>query len=102
MMNFFKALREKTLVREQDRVGRSVYLSAGVQRGIDATIEALKEMVVGEPIPMNLSLFHRSEAQVYTLLYDKNDELHARWIGKHGTDGEEVVVMVFRVDKEKD
>lgn len=46
-MDFFELLTEKTLEREQDRVGRSVYLSAGVQRGIEATIEALKDMVVG-------------------------------------------------------
>ena len=65
-------------------------------RGVDNTIEALKERMVGEIAPMRLDLRVSWGKPGYTFLVDQNDEIHARWDGMHGTDGEEVVVMVFR------
>jgi len=62
--------------------------------GVDATIFVLKEMTVGEPIPTRLE--HEDMGpKTSTFLVDMNDEVHARWDGYKGIDGEEVVVMVF-------
>lgn len=92
-MNFFEAWEKKA--REKGD------LSIGCDIGIHAAKQALKEMMAGEPIPMHLDVFGSWGKEPSTLLVDDNDEIHARWPGPQGTDGEEVVVMVFR-DEKKD
>jgi len=68
-------------------------LAIGPANGVNATIEALKEMMVGEPMIATIS--HNK-----LIMGDIGDEeylftnLHVA--GHHGTDGEEVTVMVLR------
>ena len=95
-MDFFEVLTEKTLEREQDRVGRSVYLSAGVQRGIAATIEALNEMTVGEPQVGIVRHWGDGRTFISYTPIDCGYQCSTTLEGHHGSDGEEVVVTVFR------
>jgi len=69
----------------------------GAIEEVDATIEALRGMLVGKPIPMRLNIW-RSGGRLCTFLIDENSEIHAKWEGEKGTDGEEVAVLVIRTD----
>jgi len=60
--------------------------------GIDATIETLQEMMIGEP--MRAIIHHR------TLMDKKYLFTYLHIAGHRGTDGQKVTVMVFADDEE--
>lgn len=75
-----------------DNAGRTV----GFQMGINATIEALKERMVGEPKRMfRISHHTKPDGEEWTFVRHFSSE-HISLDGHHGTDGEEVVVGVFK------
>ena len=72
------------------------WMDAGVHEGIDATIEALKEMMVGEP--MEGKIRHTGEEgglATWTIIQGEDFEMEI-YSGHHGTDGEKVAVCVLR------
>lgn len=99
-MDFFEELKERANKRTWCK---NSFWRKRRQEGIDATIEALKEMMVGEPIRGRLN--HDENP------YKKGDMLTWVWTsdmfkgercsllapGHHGTDGEEVAVLVIRM-----
>jgi len=70
-------------------------------RGVQAHIEALKEMMVGEPIRGNLRHSLIPQGSPYTYIYKPGIKgppvAIALWDGHHGTAGEEVVAFVVRL-----
>lgn len=89
---FFEALRERVNSNPGiDLNGASAPLKGGFALGMGATIEALREMMVGEPI-RTVIIHHRGPwGEPYTSID-----------GYHGTDGEEVIVLALRADGEKE
>lgn len=66
--------------------------------GIEAMTKALREMIVGEPVIGDIE--HRFD---YTWVKSKERDLfRGRIDGLHGTQGEEVAVLVLRYDKQKE
>jgi len=68
------------------------HYTTGAESAIDATIEALKGMMVGEPIKVRLVHYGGKTFATFCALPSAltNKEI--------GTDGEEVTVMVFKHD----
>lgn len=103
-MGFFEAFRERTFAPYRESGEFTELELAGICGVMDAIIEALKEMMVGEPMEGTLKHFARhtphdyGEKQTHVLTnrgsYPYN-RLTACY-GHHGTDGEEVYVMVLR------
>ena len=92
-MGFFEELRKRT--DENIDTFEQEYGSATKFIAIEATIEALKEMMVGEPMKAGIEHWHDLT------------NIHAPdvgiWIwGKHGTEGEQVHVIVVRSGGRKD
>jgi len=100
---FFERLRERAWLKLRKGKDLGEYnevvekLAIGPANGVNATIEALKEMVV---IPLNkmrhLELGYDWEEDPVTALRTKGGSDITIADGHHGTDGEEVTVMVFR------
>jgi len=70
-----------------------------VSEGINATREALKEIMVGEPIRCRAWLCKEKWGEEWTKIYlpqGVGDSIAVG--GHHGTDGEEVVVLVVRLE----
>jgi len=88
-MDFFEVLERN--VRKGFGGNRCLYWSqeriSGREAGINATIEALKEMMVGEPRVWFITTPGRVSLKTAEFV---------------GSDGEEVVVMVFRTPKESE
>lgn len=103
MADFWEAL--KIAAKKQLQPPMSLPEKLFVEAGILATIKAEQEMMVGEPIKARI---------VHQVIYDKpfttlsikeaerpqEGTMHWRytlpWSGHHGTDGEEVAVLVVR------
>jgi len=105
MMDFFEALRERA-----KRTFTEEFASPTNYRhriGIDATIEALKEIAVGEPLKGTIELeitqdSTKMEADETTLIRTQFTTKGGAevWLNEHyGIDGEEVVVMVFKCEE---
>jgi len=96
---FFERLKERAETRlggaakykAQGFVATQMYEAAVV--AIDATIEALKELMVGEPLPGLLCHDTEELSPSYTYLWLEKTIISE---GHIGTDGEEVTVMVLR------
>jgi len=104
---FFERLRERTIHKLLIQEGYDPVEDADVfephpdgwkgdVEEVDATIEALKEMMVGEPKRMfRISHHTKPDGEEWTFVRHFSSE-HISLDGHHGTDGEEVVVMVFK------
>jgi len=89
-MDFFEALRTRALLR-------------AIKEGhaVDATVKTLREMMVGEPILAEIQ--HGFDGiEKYTEIVVKEGAMgHLMIYVRHGTDGEEVYVLVVRADEPK-
>lgn len=98
---FFERLREKANKRLKLRWPGKLDDGAA-DLGIDATIEALKEMVVGEPIKARarhyLSRYLPGEERTeYLVETEQGWRILFKLKGFHGTDGEEVAILAVRL-----
>jgi len=93
-MDFFEALRQKA--GRQIIKAHGTKIRADCDVGVEATIEALKEMMVAEPVSCEALSMTIDSVGFYTL--ESGTEIG--WLLCEGKefkdDGEEVVVMVFR------
>jgi len=103
---FFERLRERASEYGAP-IFESAYEASAFGHGVHNALEALKEMMVGEPIEAIVEHeinqdTESSRTEEWTtidshpLYLDRYAECGFR--GHHGTDGEEVTVMVFRDD----
>lgn len=88
-MDFFEALKANALSKTDEF------------EGVHATIEALREMMAGEP--MKAEIQHTvSEGYAYTeVAFEEHDMAHMWFFGHHGTDGEEVAVFIVRTGRKE-
>lgn len=75
---------------------------AGYTEVIEAAAEALEEMIVGEPTEAHISHFETNVERQWTDIVSKfgRGKIYLS-SGHHGTDGEEVAVLVVRMEKEE-
>lgn len=106
-MDFFEVLRERAKLPEFNPpfMPYSPLETLAFHRGRNATIEALKEMVVEESITGSLRHVLNPPDAPHTMLDNsavKDPAYGEALFERHiGTDGEEVVVMVFRDEKDE-
>jgi len=93
-MDFFERLGERASLKRYG-LENDTYIN-GFRSGVRATIEALKEMMVGEARPNNLSHVFVSEFDLGRITVLRKPFHGTIGKGEIGTDGEQVVVMVFR------
>jgi len=90
-MDFFEALRKGALNKTDLRWGFA----------INATIEALREMLVGEPILAEIQHGFDGIEKYTEIVIEEGAMGHLMIYVRHGTDGEEVYVLVVRADEPK-
>jgi len=98
MMDFFEALEQRAdVIGEKyintDLVDDNLIIGFGI--GIDATIEALREMMVGEPKLARMTYNVNPDGEEWTSVWCFDGE-QISLDGRQGTDGEQVYVIVFR------
>jgi len=96
-MDLFEALKEGGRQNYQREHPFQPY-TEGAASAIKATIEALKEMMVGRRKRARISWHTKPDGEQWTLVRCWDAEA-ITLDGHHGTDGEEVYVLVVRVDE---
>lgn len=99
---FFERLDANAFKRGNNRIDQDDNCRLGLEAGIEATIEALKEMMVGEPIEARVSHYLSrylpgEERTEYLIQTERGLRNLLKVEGHHGTDGEEVVVLAVRL-----
>lgn len=90
-MDFFEIWKRKAEVKAEAE-GRRWEFPLTVKQTIDVTIEALKEMIIKEPFLRLL----KTDGERDTWIMNHDGSVMVHFWGVHGTDGDDVVVIVFR------
>jgi len=95
MMDVFEQLRMTTETKLCKRLGVVALETYYARTGIEATIEALREMMVGEPKLARMTYNMNPDGEEWTSVWCFDGE-QISLDGRQGTDGEQVYVIVLR------